>query len=251
MSEPNFDESLGRYATHKTTPEEENLLLRRAAENQEAFDALSQEGLLRELLDDPGSRKLILDATRTHPAWRPRLLWSLALAAATAALVITFLVERPRSGQIFKTGRAGQQTLSAMDSLPADVAKEFEAFRPSDRGATILLEKNTYHAGEGLRLRVQSDVAAKLVLIELAPDGQGRILFPNRWTPSPQVPAATAQSVPPTSEEPIALDAAPGRLHLILAAFPTGSDPDGALQRGDHMPVPLTVAAANIEVQPQ
>ena len=254
MSEPEFDEILTRYASRKTTDAEEKTLFHAAAENQEAFEALAHEAVLRELLDDPASRKIVLSASETQRAGRPRFLWALALAGAAAALVVAVYLERPRTGQVFKTGQPGQQTLSAMDTLPGEVAKEFESFTAIDnlpKDARIIMPSNSYRAGEAFRLAVECDVDAKLVLIEETSDGQGRILFPNRWTPTPQVTAKTVQSIPPAAEAAIELDAAAGRVRLILAAFPMTSDPDAALQRGDRLPRPIAVAEAGFEVLPK
>jgi hypothetical protein len=263
MSEPSFDDVLNRYAARKTAPDEELFLARAAMEDQSAFDALVKEEVLRQLLDEPASRKMLLKAAARPPRWRtvlerimePRMMWSLAGAVAAAALIVGLVLERPGAERAVKTGVSGGQTLSSMDPMPEDARKAFDSFtgvtRPNDSAASIRIEKKQYRLGDGLRLHFRCEIEARSMLIEESPDGKARILFPNPWTPEAQVRAGTDQSVPPAERGPIQLDGAPGRLRFILAAFPADSDPAGALQRGDPLPVPLAVATESAEVAPQ
>src|SRR5689334_16162854 len=102
MSEPAFDDMLSRYASRKTSPTEEKALLRAASEDQDAFDALAQEEVMREIMDDPSARSAFLKGTAKQSAWwaaitsfiQPRTIYSLAGATAAAALVLTLFVNR-------------------------------------------------------------------------------------------------------------------------------------------------------------
>jgi hypothetical protein len=268
MSEPKIDDLLSRYASRKTTPNEENNLFRAAAEDQDAFEALAQEELLRELMDDPSARQALLKATAPQAGWQAslakffqfRTLLSLAGATAAAAVALTVFVHRPGSEplndkSLDKTmeGVSGiQKTLTSMESVPDAVKKQFDSYagvsRPNDGAVRIELNQKSYHVDDGLRITFQCDIEAKLVLIAETSDGQARMMFPNGWTKSPEVPAQMSESVPPTTERPILLDAAPGRLHLMLVAFPADSDLSIPLPSGGALPKPLAVTSTDIDI---
>ena len=60
---------LGGYATGTLTPEEQQALFAAALEDQELFDELAQEQVLRETLDDPGARAELLAAVTERKQW--------------------------------------------------------------------------------------------------------------------------------------------------------------------------------------
>lgn len=264
MSEPTFDDMLSRYAARKTTPAEETALFRAAAEDQSAFDALAQEELLRDILDDASARKAFLQGASKQQSWlaaitsfiAPRTIYSLATATAALALVVTVYVNRqkPVYDKDLKgiDGGGLQVALSAMDTAPEDVKKEFDTYgatkRPNDDAARIEVSQKAYKVDDGLRVRLFCGIEAKLVLVEEAQQGPARILFPNRWNASPESSAGIPQLVPPETEKALLLDGAPGRLHLILAAFPADSNPESTIHSGGKLPAPLAVAMADVEV---
>jgi PKD repeat protein len=60
-------------------------------------------------------------------------------------------------------------------------------------GFTVATNKSTYTVGEPVRITVQLSRASYVYLIELDAAGRAVFIFPNRWEPSPQLPAGTTQ----------------------------------------------------------
>jgi hypothetical protein len=88
---------LGGYATGTLTDAERKALFEAAMEDQTLFDTIADEGVLKELLDDPQARAYLLEAlpARQEPVVRRIPAWSWAAAASVAAtLVIGALLVR-------------------------------------------------------------------------------------------------------------------------------------------------------------
>ena len=94
---------LGGFATNSLTEQERTKLLAAALENQTLFDALADEQALKELLDDPRSRRLLIQALRekqSKPDWLEKLQawvqkpssWAIAGSAAVALVAVTVVV---------------------------------------------------------------------------------------------------------------------------------------------------------------
>lgn len=81
---------LAAYATGSLTDAEGTALFEAALEDQELFDELAGEQVLKEILDEPGARQRLLAALEPpgHRAW----LWGWAGAAATLAIVVGVVV---------------------------------------------------------------------------------------------------------------------------------------------------------------
>lgn len=81
---------LGGYATGNLSPEEQRALFEAALEDQELFESVADEAALKELLDDPGNRRLLLEAlpSRRKSFVRRWPVWSWAAAGAVAACVV-------------------------------------------------------------------------------------------------------------------------------------------------------------------
>ena len=60
-------------------------------------------------------------------------------------------------------------------------------------GFTVATNKSTYAVGEPVRVTVTLSRASYVYLIELDAAGRAVFIFPNRWEPSPQLPAGTTQ----------------------------------------------------------
>ena len=110
MSREEIERLLGGYATGTLTDEEQRALFAAALEDQELFDALAKEQVLREVLDDPAARQQVLDALGpgrkpfAGRAWnwlrRPSTLaavGSLALLLMGAGLILRQSQQLPRS----------------------------------------------------------------------------------------------------------------------------------------------------------
>ena len=94
MSSKEARKLLGGYATGSLTEAERTALFQHALEDQEVFEELAGEQLLKEVLDQPGARQRLLHAL--EPPRRPRVwLWAGVAASAAVAVVIGFSVSRP------------------------------------------------------------------------------------------------------------------------------------------------------------
>ena len=115
MTNEEIRKLLGGYATNSLTETERQALFEAALEDQELFDALHQEQVLKELLADPVSRAEIRRALEKPRAARPHWwIWT-AAASAIAAAVIVVAVIRPRPPEPI------QQYASVQTAKPAAV----------------------------------------------------------------------------------------------------------------------------------
>ena len=74
MPEKDLEKLLGGYATGTLTEEERKALFEAALHDQGLFNALADEQALKELLDDPVSRRRLLDMLEkasAHPSQVP------------------------------------------------------------------------------------------------------------------------------------------------------------------------------------
>ena len=98
---------LGGFATNSLTDQERTQLFTAALTNQRLFDALADEQALKELLDDPRSRRLLIQALKEKQskatrleklqAWFPQRwyqpsAWAVAGGAVVALLAVTVVV---------------------------------------------------------------------------------------------------------------------------------------------------------------
>lgn len=91
MSKDEARKLLGGYATGSLTDAERRVLFEAALQDQELFDELAGEQVLKEVLDEPGARQRLISALeppRRHRAW----LWATAAASVPIALVIGIVV---------------------------------------------------------------------------------------------------------------------------------------------------------------
>jgi len=81
---------LGGYATGSLSEAERTALFHAALEDQDLFDELAGEQVLKEVLDEPGARQRLIAALepRRHRAW----LWITAAATVALAVVIGIVV---------------------------------------------------------------------------------------------------------------------------------------------------------------
>src|SRR5436190_17994266 len=95
---------LGGFATDTLSAQERELLFTAALKDQELFNALADEEVLREFLSDPASRRRVLDLLRPAPpgsferltSWMRRpTVWVIA-GGAFAALVVTVGLRQAR-----------------------------------------------------------------------------------------------------------------------------------------------------------
>jgi hypothetical protein len=82
---------LGSYATGSLTEAERTALFQAALEDQELFDELAGEQVLKEVLDEPGARQRLITALeprRKHRVW----LWATTAATLAVAVVIGIVI---------------------------------------------------------------------------------------------------------------------------------------------------------------
>jgi len=103
MPQRDIEKLLGGYATDTLTEEERKELFAAALRDQSLFNALADEHALKEVLDDPRARRLLIDALKKKTAqryWLEDFLawlrrpssWALAGSVAVALLAITFVI---------------------------------------------------------------------------------------------------------------------------------------------------------------
>jgi hypothetical protein len=91
---------LGGYATNTLTESERSALFEAALDDQELFNALQQEQVLKSLLDDPAARAEVRQAL-DRPSGKPREAWRLrwwawgGAVGAVAAAAVLLVVFRP------------------------------------------------------------------------------------------------------------------------------------------------------------
>ena len=112
--------------------------------------------------------------------------------AAGASTMRTFTLPLSTSPETFTaTADAnGQVTESdeANNARPVTITAAVPAL-----GFTVTTDKSTYAVGEPVRVTVALSRASYVYLIELDAAGRAVFIFPNRWEPSPQLPAGTTQ----------------------------------------------------------
>ena len=101
MSGEEIRKLLGGYATNTLTDSERSALFAAALDDQDLFNALQDEQALKQLLADPASRQAIRLALEPSPAaerrsawWSRRWMWSGAIAAVAATVLIVAVVHR-------------------------------------------------------------------------------------------------------------------------------------------------------------
>ncbi len=151
MADRDLEKLLGGYATGTLTDAERKALLQAALEDQALFNALSDEQAVKELLDDPASRRRVLEALQKAPApstagWRaPILQWlkrpvnlGLAGSLATAVIAVLVVTNLPQESRVDKQSELSptmrQELGQAKSSLP-QVQREEDAARVKNEGA--------------------------------------------------------------------------------------------------------------------
>jgi len=103
MPQKNIEKLLGGYATDTLTEQERKDLFAAALRDQTLFNALADEHALKEVLDDPRARRLLIDTLKkktTQRYWLENLLawlrtppsWALAGSVAVALVAVTLVI---------------------------------------------------------------------------------------------------------------------------------------------------------------
>ncbi len=101
MKDEEIKNLLGGFATDTLTPQERELLFTAALKDQELFDALADDQVLRDFLSDPISRQKVLrllqPEEKTHWMRRP-LVWAIA-SGLMAAMIAIVVIRQPHPPQ--------------------------------------------------------------------------------------------------------------------------------------------------------
>jgi len=116
---------LGGYATGSLTEAERTALFQAALEDQDLFDELVGEQVLKEVLDEPGARQRLiaaLEPPRKHRAW----LWVTAAATMAIAVVIGVVVSQrtpaPPPQQIAQVMKSPEPATAPVEPVAPPVA---------------------------------------------------------------------------------------------------------------------------------
>jgi hypothetical protein len=125
---------IGGYATGNLGDAERKALFAAALSEQELFDELVKEQALKELLDDPESRRRLMDQLQRSPerlsgmaAWRWAAAGSLALATVMIAVVMMSVPDKPNAAPVLTATRLP----APAPPMAAPVAPPAEALRDS------------------------------------------------------------------------------------------------------------------------
>lgn len=245
MSKEQARKLLGGYATGTLTPEEMRALFEAALEDQELFNELNREQVVRDVLDNGAARQRVLAAI-THTDAAPARQWQWfrwALAGASAAAVLAvgltaWLLPRPVSHQ--------NQTLAQLQSAQPQPAPLVAA--PSSAEKTVA--PSPPRRARELRRKPQSQAEAAPRPAPPPPPAQA--------APAADQVQSKAQSVQVTAAAPPVPAAAAGRAMFqmalqrrlswtILQQYPTGelveAGPSTVFHDGDQIRIRVRPAA--------
>jgi uncharacterized protein DUF4384 len=135
MSREDIERLLGGYATNSLTEEERRELFEAALTDQALFDGLADEHALKELLDDPRARRVLIEALKNRQerhAWYNKLhtrlghpsAWALAGSVAVALLAVTLVI---RLGDRFPEPSGTADTKGPIEPAPLTVPESTES----------------------------------------------------------------------------------------------------------------------------
>jgi hypothetical protein len=227
---------VGGYATDSLTDAERRELLQSALDDQQLFDTLAEEEGLRELLADPEARQHVL-AQLEQPgrwerwrAWLQRPATVADLFTVAAALVVAVVAQ-----QAYRATRPDPATPAA--TRPASRALDqaaldrLAALTPNASGSPAELALEAHPAGaptrvrpgEALAIRVTVKAPARVLLLEVRPDGR----VAQAWPPSGEAPTVlvTPGSATPVVRRLRVLSShLPGTSRLRLVVAPVDND---------------------------
>jgi hypothetical protein len=232
---------LGGYATGSLSEAERQVLFEAALEDQDLFDELAGEQVLKEVLDEPGARQRLLAALESGPhrtGWWMRP-WPWAAAAATLAIVIGIVVSQrtPQPPQIAQVLKSPEPVIAPAAPAPAPVTpatpKRKTAPIPSpEPPAELKKEENAAVADQVQAAKPQA-----------APQASGVV----RQFAAARVPSVFAFSYAVGADGfLIIVPAAPG--FLLVTANAAVLFPSGAVTAGAPVRIPIPRDAASLVI---
>ena len=145
MTNEEIQKLLGGYATNSLTDVERKALFEAALEDQELFNLLEREQALKDVLDDPISRRQVREALEATPArspawWARWWSWGVALSAVAAVAFVVYLSRPDHDGmkrQSFDIAMA-PKSVPPVDAQPGPPQAELKA--PESRATQKLFD---------------------------------------------------------------------------------------------------------------
>ena len=249
MREIDVRKLLGAYATGTLSPAEERRLHEAALDDQQLFDALADEDLLREALEDPVFRNRLRLRLRELiegssvgfaaglAAWfgQPAVLAGAAVAALAAIGTAVLVTIQGPGGALESGARPSGIQESTSDSSSAGredglLDRLWESARPTrGAGVELVLDRSgdapRYAAGDRIRIGFSVPRNANAVLLSRSPDGVITVRFPNQRRSSPLVRAGERVFVPSAGQGYSRVAGPTGRHALRLLVVPPDVDP--------------------------
>ena len=256
MRDIDVRELMGAYATDTLLPVEARRLHEAALEDQELFNALADEDLLREALADEAYRGRLKRQLRAlnersgfgfaagFADWfkRPAVVSATAVAAIALAVGIRLLldVQLPREVDVSFDPSATASEAKGLRSVKEPASPETASDAPLERlwdrariagysGISLGLDRAgevpRYTAGERMRIGFSVTRDAVALLLVKSPGGDVRQLFPDARRSSPLVRARERVLVPRAGQGYRQVAGRPGRHRLRLLVFSASADP--------------------------
>jgi hypothetical protein len=235
---------LGGYATGSLSEAERQVLFEAALKDQDLFDELAEEQVLKEVLDEPGARQRLLAALESGPhrtGWWMRP-WPWAAAASALAMVIGIVIynqtpppEQPQ--QIAQVLKSPEPVIAPAAPAPAPVTpatpKRKAAPAPSPEPPEELKKEENAAVADQVQ-------AAKP---QAAPQASGAV----RQFAAARVPSVFAFSYAVGADGfLIIVPAAPG--FLLVTANAAVLFPSGAVTAGAPVRIPIPRDAASLVI---
>ncbi len=221
MAQGDLEKLLGGYATGTLTEEERNALFEAALHDQDLFNALADEQALKELLDDPVTRRRLLQALEQKPA-----------PQATEGLASLFGWLRRPAGLAF----AGTLATAVLAVVVVTNLEREEMLAPQDK----LAPPDVQQSAPGTTARDMPDVQKVTKAPSEAQDEMSSLQTDQRRDDAPRVAAGKSQETvamsqvleagreQPTSSprEPLLARPAPSKRQAVQEGKTEGAKPD-------------------------
>jgi hypothetical protein len=227
---------LGGYATDSLTEAERQELLRAALDDQKVFDALVEEEGLRALLAEPEARQRVLAGLDQPDRWeRWRAFLRRPATAADLLAVAAVLVVALVAQQVYRATSQERALPAAARPAPRALSQanldRLAALPPSGPGASAGLALDGHPGGtpprvspgEPLAIRVTVKAPARVLLLEVRPDGSVAQAWPSPGV-APALLAAPTSAAPTVQRLSHAASSLPGTSRLRLVVAPADFD---------------------------